>query len=58
MDEVRDFLVSSMLRKLGFDRASLIQNAKYFVLAAMLLGRQSGKFWYEDALSKSPVLLF
>ena len=49
MDEVRDFLISSMLRTLGFDRASLVQNAKYFVLAATILDIQFGKFCYEDA---------
>lgn len=38
MDEVREFLISSMLRKLGFDRASLIRNAKYFVMVAVSFG--------------------
>lgn len=38
MDEVREFLISAMLRKLGFDRASLIRNAKYFVMVAASFG--------------------
>lgn len=41
MEAVREFLISSMLRKLGFSFANLALRMKYFVVVALFLDLQS-----------------